>query len=89
MTNDTQILGFGLLEGGGIEIGYVRVPEDVKKNGLISSHSVQIPRGSDYDDELDDVMEALAALLHDALEDTELAEAIELPEDEEEEEEDD
>jgi hypothetical protein len=87
---DLQILGFGLLADGGVEVGYVRVPEDLKKNGLIWQHTVQIPRGSDYDDELDAVMEAIAVLTRDVLEDQELAEPIDIdePEDEEDEEED-
>jgi hypothetical protein len=72
----------------GVEIGYIRVPQDVRKNGLQWQHSVLIPFRSDYDDELETFAEALQALLEDALDDEATAEPIE-PTDDEDDEEDD
>lgn len=46
-------------------------------------HTVQIPVGSDYDDEIEAVTEALRALLEDVLDDETRAEPIELQEEEE------
>lgn len=73
-----QITTVSLLEEG-IELGYVRLPADVRKNGLVWQHAVLVPRKSDYDDEIEAVEDALIALLEDALEDEGLAEAVDLP----------
>ena len=83
-----QITGLVLHEEA-IEIGYVRLPQDVRKNGLVWQHSVQIPRKSDYDDEIEAFEEALVALLEDALDDEDRAEAIDPTEEEEEDDDDD
>jgi hypothetical protein len=87
-TQELQITGVALAPEG-IEIGYVRVPRDVRKNGLVWSHAVMVPRGSDYDDEIEALEEALMGLLVDALDDEDTAEAVDLTEDEDEDEEDD
>lgn len=80
-----QITGIGI-GAEGIEIGYVRLPKDVRKNGLAWQHSVLVPRSSDYDDEISAVEDAVLALLEDALDDEERAEPIDLtPTDEEDE----
>ena len=81
-----QITGVTLGEDG-IEIGYVRVPDDIRKNGLAWQHRVLVPFGSDYDDEIEEFFEALHALLMDALDDEGRAEPIDLTEAEEEDEE--
>lgn len=73
----------------GIDITYGRIPQDVRKNGLIWQHQVTIPRGSDYDDEIEAVEEALSALIDDVLEDEETAEPVDLVEEDEDDEEDD
>ena len=85
---DLQITGIALTQAGGIEVGYVRLPQDVRKNGLVWQHTVQIPRGSDYDEELDDLMDALVVLLTDVLEDEATAEPIDMPDEEDEDEDD-
>lgn len=71
----------------GVVIHYGRFPRDVRKNGLIWNHSVHIPAGSDYDDELDTALEAIKDLLADALDDEDRVEPIEIPEEEEQEDE--
>lgn len=83
------IHGLEATPDGGVVLTYGRVPQDIRKNGLMWQHSVQIPAGSDYDEELEAVSDALQALLEDVLEDEETAEAIDLDEEEEEEVEDD
>lgn len=69
-------------------IHYGRFPLDVRKNGLMWSHTVNVPAGSDYDDELQAVTEALHNLLDDVLDDETRAEPVEIPTEEEDEEED-
>lgn len=88
MSEDLQITGLGVMPDGGIEVGYVRLPTDLRKNGLLWHHSVSVPRGSDYDDELDDLMESLGALMRDVLEDEALAEPVERIEEDDDEDED-
>lgn len=83
--NDLQITGVTFVPDG-VEISYLRVPADVRKNGLIWSHAVLIPRNSDYEDELDTFEEGLRELLLDALDDEDRAEPIELLDPEEEDE---
>lgn len=78
-----QITNVGFLPDG-IEIGYIRVPRDVRKNGLLWTHSVLVPIGSDYDEEIETFMDALRALLDDALDDEDRAEPINPNEEEEE-----
>lgn len=82
MDQKVQITGVSL-QPDGIDIGYLRIPQDVRKNGLIWEHNVSIPMGSDYDDEIEAVREALEALLTDALDDEDRAEPIDPTEEEE------
>jgi hypothetical protein len=87
---ELQITGVALLEDGGLEIGYLRLPQDVRKNGLVWQHAVRVPVGTDYDDEIEAFQQALVDLLEDVLDDEDRAEPIELKdEDDEDEEEDD
>lgn len=89
MSSDLQVVGVGLLQEG-IEIAYVRLPQDLRKNGLMWQHTVLVPRGSDYDDEIETFEAALRDLLVDALDDENRAEPVEpiVPDDDEEDEED-
>lgn len=76
--------------GESVEIAYIRLPVDIRKNGLAWRHQVSVPAGSDYDDEIEALTEAAQALLADVLDDEDRAEPIEpMDEEEEEEEEDD
>ena len=86
---DLQISGVAF-HAEGVEVAYVRLPRDVRKNGLVWQHSLMIPHGSDYDDEIETLLQALTDLLQDALDDEDRAEPIEPvdPEDEDDEEED-
>lgn len=89
MPAQLQLLGVQILDEG-IELAYMRLPADVRKNGLVWQHAVLAPHNSDYDDEIADVMDALTALLEDVIEDEALAEPVdpEVPEDDDEEEDD-
>lgn len=87
MEEQTQITGISLMAEG-IEIGYVRLPADVKKNGLVWSHAVLVPRDSDYEDEIEALETSIRALLDDALEDQDLAESVDLTTEDPEEDED-
>lgn len=84
---EEQIVGVNLLDDGSMEIAYIHLPTDAKKNGLLWKHAVHVPVRSDYDDELEAVMDALNALLADVLEDRDTAEAVELEEPDEDDEE--
>lgn len=53
----------------GMAVEYMTLPEDARENGLSQTHSVWIPRGEDYDDEIDAVEEAANEAVKDALED--------------------
>lgn len=72
-----QIVGVSLLDDGGLEIAYIELTKDLKKNGLAWTHTVRVPRGSDYDEELESFYEALGEVLRDALDDRDRAESIE------------
>lgn len=89
MASDEIQITSVVLQDHGIEIGYVRMPQDVRKNGLVWQHKVFVPAGSDYDDEIEAFGVALQELLDDALDDEQRAEPIDMDEDEEEEEGDD
>lgn len=82
---DIRITGLEL-HPEGIEIGYVRFPQDVRKNGLVWQHRVFVPSGSDYEDEIETFVDAMRALLLDALDDEDRAEPVD-PDDEDEDEE--
>lgn len=89
-TPEQQLLITGLepLPEGGVVISYGRFPEDVRKNGLMWQHSVNVPAGTDYDDELTTLMDALRTLLLDVLDDETRAEPVDIEEEEEDEDED-
>ena len=84
MKDKPQITGVTLTPDG-IEIGYLRFPQDVRKNGLVWQHTVLAPFASDYEDEIEEFFDALHALLADVLDDEDRAEPIDPDEDEEEE----
>jgi hypothetical protein len=68
----------------GVVVNYTRIPRDIRKNGLAWQHAVLVPAGSDYDDEITDLLEAVAALIEDVLDDEDRAEPVELVDEEEE-----
>lgn len=80
--NDLQITGLTFVADG-VEVTYIRVPADVRKNGLVWSHAVLIPRNSDYDDELESFTDALKDLVLDVLDDEDRAEPIDMTEEDE------
>lgn len=83
MENVNVVLGVEVVAEG-LALHYVRLPKDVRKNGLEWKHTVLVPRDSDYDDELAAVLEALNQLLADALDDEDRAEPIDMDQEEEE-----
>lgn len=58
-----------LVEDDGLQIGFVLPQTDVKAAGLIQAHTLLIPRGFDYDDEIRAVEDALNYLVNDVLDD--------------------
>lgn len=73
----------------GLLVTYQRIPTDIRKNGLIWQHAVLVPHGSDYDDEIEELVASLRALLLDVLDDEDRAEPIELTEEQEQDDDDD
>lgn len=53
----------------GVAIDYLRLPADTRENGLTVTHNIWIPRGEDYEDELDAIEDAVKEAVMDALED--------------------
>lgn len=43
--------------------------DDIKANGVIINHSIAVPTGESYDDEIEALTDAVFALLEDVLED--------------------
>ena len=68
----------------GIEISYIR-RNDVKENGLVFSRVLLVPFGADYDDELEQLAEAIHTLIADAEDDEEVLEPMRQDEDEDDE----
>lgn len=54
---------------GSITLEYADLDEDIREKGIILNHTLFVPAGEDYDDELFDVARAVQALLSDVLED--------------------
>ena len=63
-----------VLPDGSLGLTYMTAPVDVRVNGLTFRHQILVPIGSDYDDEIEAVIDSLRALLEDALEDAEVLE---------------
>jgi hypothetical protein len=57
------------LEEDGIQIAYYTPDEDVRQPGVVQLHTLLIPRGGDWDDEIDTVLEAAEYLINDVLDD--------------------
>lgn len=83
---EPQVIGVSLTDGG-IELAYMQLA-DIRQNGLAWQHRVFVPDGSDYDDEIEAVTDALQALLVDVLEDEKTALPVEVPHDEDEDDDD-
>lgn len=56
-------------EHGHLEVAYYQPDIDVKAPGLAKMHTLIIPKGYEYDDEIDAVVAAATHLLLDVLED--------------------
>jgi hypothetical protein len=55
----------------GLQIGYYDPDTDVKAPGLVRLHTLIVPGGDDYDDEIQAVVDAVVYLLNDVGEDWE------------------
>lgn len=56
-------------DAGGMTVEYMVPRDDVKANGIVTSHAISIPAGDDYDDEIEFVRAAAQHLLADVLDD--------------------
>lgn len=83
MDETSQLAGIEFLPEG-VSLTYVRLPKDVRKNGLVWQHRVLVPSDSDYDDEIETLHDAAQALLADVLDDEDRAEPIDPPTEEDE-----
>jgi hypothetical protein len=54
---------------GSVVIEYCIPSQDARENGVLMNHTLFVPGGDDYDDELDELRHAARALLEDVLED--------------------
>lgn len=52
-----------------LQIGYFVPGQDTKAGGIIQAHTLVVPRGGDYDDEIAAVEDALVYLVNDVLDD--------------------
>lgn len=68
------------LDAEAVSVVYLTLPTDLRETGLAQQHSLLIPAGGDYDDEIEAVRDAALALLEDALEDFEKVPPYELVE---------
>jgi hypothetical protein len=57
------------VDEGTLQIGYFDPNVDMKAPGLVRLHTLIVPKGDDYDDEIDAVLDALVYLLNDVAED--------------------
>jgi hypothetical protein len=57
------------MEEDGVQIAFYTPDEDVRQPGVVQLHTLLIPRGGDWDDEIDTVMEAASYLVNDVLDD--------------------
>lgn len=64
-----QIQNLGFDGDGDMHIAYLAPDEDVKEVGVVHLHTLLVPRGFDYDDEMDAVLDAIMYLIGDVLED--------------------
>jgi hypothetical protein len=66
----------------GLQIGYYNPDVDMKAPGMVRLHTLIVPRGYDYDDEIDAITDAIVYLLNDVGEDWDKLPAPGAPDDE-------
>jgi hypothetical protein len=64
---------------GSVQVSYCLPQVDLKVNGVVHMHSVLIPSGANYEDELTNFRDALVYMVRDVLEDLETLEAMPQP----------
>jgi hypothetical protein len=60
-----------VMPDGGLQIGYYTPERDVKEHGVVGLHTLIVPAGFEYDDEIDAVINAVTYLINDVLQDWE------------------
>lgn len=83
------VRGLSFDPDGSITLEYADAEKDVREKGIILNHTLFIPSGQDYDDELQAVVDAVGALLADVLEDLPHLAPVQLVDDDDDEDEDD
>lgn len=54
---------------GSVNLSYLRPDHDLKAVGVMQTHFLTVPRGGQYDDEIDALLDAVRALIFDVIED--------------------
>lgn len=72
------LAGMAFQSDGSIVMEYCIPGLDALRNGIVLNHTLLVPTGADYDDEIDDVRRAVIALVDDVLEDLPHLERISL-----------
>lgn len=71
--------GLNIEPNGDMLVEYCIPSLDARQNGVILNHTLLVPMGADYDDELEAVQESILALIRDVLEDFPELEPLRLP----------
>lgn len=67
----TQVIRTVSFQPEGVAVEYTTPAEDYRENGLMLNHVMFIPHDADYEDEIEQALQAAQALLADALDDVE------------------
>jgi hypothetical protein len=57
------------VDDGGLQIAFYTPEQDVKAPGIVQLHTLMVPKGAGYDDEITAAIDALVYLVNDVLED--------------------
>jgi hypothetical protein len=71
MLTKHRITSVAIEEDGGLQISYYTPERDVKAAGVVKLHTLIVPAGFDYDDEIDAVIDAVTYLINDVDDDWE------------------
>ncbi len=76
---DLIVAGVRFEEDGSMMLDFMQPLRDVKANGVQLQHSMYVPAGDEYDDEMDAVRDAVRYLINDILEDLPNLPAVKQP----------
>lgn len=65
--HEIQSVAFG--EDGSVQVTYLTPETDAKKPGLVRAHTLVVPLGADYDDEIEAIADAARYLIDDVNDD--------------------